>query len=388
MDAPPASRVANLDLLRALAIGLVVPVNLVGEGVLRVGPGLTRVFESGWVGVDLFFVLSGWLVGGLYWRELGRHGDVEVGRFWARRWLRTVPPYLVGLVAVWGLRAAFTANVDPFDWRYLAFVQNYTGMPYWSVSWSLCVEEHFYLGLPVVLGLARRVRGGIPLALGGAALVSLVARVVTVPDGASPWGFQYTATHMRLEGLALGVAAAYVYTLRPDLWAGLRRAGRALAVPGLAFVATVPWLPVDVLNRYAYSGVALAFAALVVATADRRPLPLAASRGVRAVALTSYSVYMTHMAAADVYRRFVMDALPGVPVALHVAGALVVIAVVGAAFYGAVERPALHLRRRLAPRRSGAPSPALVGIGRERPAPGRSDAGSPSGGDGPRESLA
>ena len=90
MDAAPASRVANLDLLRAIAIALVVPVNLVGERVIDVGPTMNHVFESGWVGVDLFFVLSGWLIGGLYWRELGRHGDVEVGRFWARRWLRTM----------------------------------------------------------------------------------------------------------------------------------------------------------------------------------------------------------------------------------------------------------------------------------------------------------
>ena len=363
MDAAPVQRVANLDLLRAVAIALVVPVNLVGEGVLRVGPGMARVFESGWVGVDLFFVLSGWLVGGLYWRELGRHGDVELGRFWVRRWLRTIPPYLVALVTVYGLRSAFTDNADPFDWAYLAFVQNYTGMPYWGVSWSLCVEEHFYLGLPLVLGVALRVRGGVPLALGTAALVSLVARVVTVPDGASPWGLHYTATHMRLEGLALGVAAAYVYYQRPGLWPALRRAGRALALPGVVFVATIPWLPVDVLNRYAYSGVALAFVAVVVATADRRPLPSAASRAVRAAALTSYSVYMTHTVVADVYRRLVAEALPGVPTALHVVGALVAMGAVGGAFYALVERPTLAVRRRVAPRRSDVPSPLLATVG-------------------------
>ena len=363
MDAAPASRVANLDLLRAIAIALVVPVNLVGEGVLDGGPALNHVLESGWVGVDLFFVLSGWLIGGLYWRELGRHGDVQVGRFWARRWLRTVPPYLVALVVVWGLRDVFTADADPFDWRYLAFVQNYTGMPYWGVSWSLCVEEHFYLGLPVVLGVALRFRGGVPALLGLAALGSLVARVLAVPDGASQWGLGYTATHMRLEGLALGVAAAWVYHVRPDLWPRLRRSGRVLVVPGLAFVAAVPWLPLDVLNRYAYTGVALAFVALVVATADRRPLPMASSRAVRAVALTSYSVYMTHTVAADVYRRLVMEPLPGVPAGVHVALALVVVGLVGAAFYAAVERPSLWVRRRVAPRRSDRPSPALVPVG-------------------------
>ncbi|MEM1044211.1 MAG: acyltransferase [Bacteroidota bacterium] len=359
MDAA-ASRVANLDLLRAVAIALVVPVNMVGEGILDVGPGAARVFESGWIGVDLFFVLSGWLVGGLYWRELGRYGDVEVGRFWARRWLRTIPPYLIALVVVWGLRDVFTADADPFDWRYLVFAQNYTGMPYWGVSWSLCIEEHFYLGLPLVLGLARRVRGGVPLALGAAALLSLVARVLTVPDGASPWGLHYTATHMRLEGLALGVAAAHVYYRRPELWPRLRRSGRALALPGLAFVASIPWLPPDVANRFAYSGVAVAFLAVVVVLADRRPVVFAASSFVRGAALTSYSVYMTHTVALDVYRRLVIDSFPSVPVAVHVVASLVAVGAVGAAFYHVVERPTLRLRRRLAPRRSDVPSPALA----------------------------
>ena len=168
---------------------------------------------------------------------------------------------------------------------------------------------------------------------------------------------------MRLEGLALGVAAAWVRYERPALWPALRRLARALVVPGLAFVATVPWLPLGVLNRYAYTGVAVAFVAVVVATADRRPLPLASSRAVRAAALTSYSVYMTHMVTADVYRRVVMDALPGVPPAVHIAGALVLIGAVGGAFYAAVERPALWVRRRLAPRRSDRPSPALASVG-------------------------
>lgn len=360
MDAAPVRRVANLDLLRAAAILPVVIANAGTENVLT--GTLGRFADSGWVGVDLFFVLSGWLIGGLYWRERERYGDLHLGRFWARRWLRTIPPYLVALVAVYSARAVLTDNADPFDWRYLVFLQNYTGLPYWGVSWSLCIEEHFYLALPFVLGLGLRFRGGVPILLGLAALGSLVARIVTVPDGADPWGLQYTATHMRLEGLALGVAAAWVYHCRPDLWPALRRTGRILALPGLAFVASIPWLPLDILNRYAYTGVDLAFVAVLVAVADSRPLPLASTRTVRAIALTSYSVYMTQATSFDAYNRLVGDALPGVPEAIHLIGALVLVGAVGAAFYAAVERPSLWLRRRLAPRRSDRPSPALAPV--------------------------
>ncbi|GAB5550176.1 MAG: acyltransferase [Sandaracinaceae bacterium] len=360
MDAAPASRVANLDLLRAAAI---LPVVLANAGTENVLTGtLGRFAGSGWVGVDLFFVLSGWLIGGLYWKERSRFGTIDLRRFWARRWLRTIPPYLVALVAVYTARAALTPNSDPFDWRYLAFLQNYTGLPYWGVSWSLCIEEHFYLALPLVLGLGLRFRGGVPILLGLAALGSLLARVLTVPDGADPWGLQYTATHMRLEGLALGVAAAWVFHCRPDLWPGLRRVGRALALPGLAFVATIPWLPLDVLNRYAYTGVDIAFVAVLIAVADRRPLPLASSRTVRAIALTSYSVYMTQATSLDAYNRLIGGAFPNVPEVIHLLGALVLVGAVGAAFYTAVERPSLWLRRRIAPRRSDRPSPALASV--------------------------
>ena len=355
-----AQRVANLDLLRAIAIGLVLCVNLVAERVVDLGEVGNRVFESGWVGVDLFFVLSGWLIGGLYWRERETFGNVQVGRFWARRWLRTLPPYVAAFLCVSAARTLVLHDGPP-EWRYLVFVQNYaTPIPYWSVSWSLCVEEHVYLALPIVLAIALRVRGGIPLVLGGLAFASLAARVWSVDDGASPWGLHYTATHMRLEGLALGVAAAAVYHLRPEAWPHVRRAGRVLVLPGLAFVASVPWLPVDVLNRFAYTGVDVACAALLVVVVEAPAF--ASSRAIRAVALTSYSVYMTHTAILKVYHGTVQVAFPHVPPGLHAVGALVAVGAVGAAFYAAVERPSLWLRRRIAPRRSGEPSPALAPV--------------------------
>ena len=350
------ARVANLDLLRAAAIGLVVVVNMVGKGILDLGPLGNQIAESSWVGVDLFFLLSGWLVGGLYWRELKEFGNVEIGRFWGRRWLRTIPPYVVVLGVVWSVYVTREGGVGVSDWRYAVFAQNYlSDIPFWAVSWSLCVEEHFYLALPIVLGVALRIRGGVPLALGGAALASLAARVLTVPDGASPWGIQYTATHMRLEGLALGVAAAYIFHQREDLWPGLQRIGRVLLIPGLVFVMSVPWLPPDVLNRWGFAGVDLGFLAALVLVVDRPPVVLAASRAIRGIALASYSVYMTHTSVLDLYRRTVMEAVPGMPAAVHVATSVLLIGAVGAVFYVAVERPSIHLRSRLVPRRRSAP---------------------------------
>jgi len=352
-------RVANLDLLRAVAITLVVLTNAAVEG-LAPGGLWSRVTASGWVGVDLFFVLSGWLVGGLYWRELNRFGDVGIGRFWARRWLRTIPAYLVALHVIFLAKWAFVDRSLVYDPRYLVFVQNYPPPgAYWGLSWSLCVEEHFYLALPLALGLATRLRGGVPALLGLAAVASLAARLLTVPDGAAPSGIQYTATHMRLEGLAFGVAASWVYYQKTAWWPGLVRVARLIAVPGLLFVAAVPLLPLDVLNRWAYAGVDLAFAAVLVAVATGRALPGADSRVVRAVAVTSYSVYMTQSAALEAVQTAFGDLLPA-PARLLLG--LVAVALLGGAFYLAIERPSLRLRERFAPSRGHVPSPALAPV--------------------------
>src|SRR5881396_1604125 len=95
-----ATRDANLDLLRATAILMVVTYH-----VIQMSPvpqqGLMRLAVFGQYGVDLFFVLSGWLIGRLYWKEHARFGDVGLLRFWSRRWLRTIPPYLVALAVSW-----------------------------------------------------------------------------------------------------------------------------------------------------------------------------------------------------------------------------------------------------------------------------------------------
>ncbi|MET0242867.1 MAG: acyltransferase family protein, partial [Flavitalea sp.] len=83
---------ANLDLLRATAI-TVVFIHHIGQYTQNVPHFFDRVMEFGVFGVDLFFVLSGWLIGGIFFREYAQKGEVNLTSFWARRWLRTMPPY-------------------------------------------------------------------------------------------------------------------------------------------------------------------------------------------------------------------------------------------------------------------------------------------------------
>jgi peptidoglycan/LPS O-acetylase OafA/YrhL len=105
-------------------------------------------------GVDLFFVLSGWLLGCLLLSEKTRTNQIDVKRFWMRRWLRTLPAYYMVLLLTLGQRI-LQGRWQFDDGYYFLFLQNYAldPLPFFGVSWSLCVEEQFYLLIAPLLFL-------------------------------------------------------------------------------------------------------------------------------------------------------------------------------------------------------------------------------------------
>src|SRR5579883_1610736 len=134
-------RNGSLDVLRALAIVMVVGCHLATG--FAPGSPVAVALGNGGRGVDLFFVLSGWLLGRQLFAEAAATGTVDVRRFWLRRWLRTLPAYYAVLAAQIAVLAV-RGKGSLIDWRYLIFLQNYIpDPPYFAVSWSLCVEEYF-----------------------------------------------------------------------------------------------------------------------------------------------------------------------------------------------------------------------------------------------------
>jgi peptidoglycan/LPS O-acetylase OafA/YrhL len=142
----------GLDLLRAIAISLVLLAHFV------------KAFDKlGFWGVELFFALSGFLIGKILWNSFSQNQYFSlplVINFWQRRWWRTIPNYwlfLLVMIVYQFLRSNELTNWD-IILKSIFFLQNFSSreVVFFSVSWSLCVEEWFYLTFPLVLFLLAK----------------------------------------------------------------------------------------------------------------------------------------------------------------------------------------------------------------------------------------
>ncbi len=154
------SRMVGLDFLRFLAASIVVCNHAGGfgqAGVLfeKLPAIIGRIAGMGWVAVDTFFVLSGFLVSGLLFKEASRTGTVSISRFLIRRGFKIYPPFwvMIAITIVWIWLRGGTVSF----WRLcgeLLYFQNY-GMGIWEHTWSLAIEEHFYFLLAGVFYILK-----------------------------------------------------------------------------------------------------------------------------------------------------------------------------------------------------------------------------------------
>ena len=184
---PTASsgRYLALDGLRAIAILLVLVSHLQGTpGFPSMPQGFWHLGNLGNLGVRIFFVLSGFIITHLLLREEARTGRASLAAFYRRRAYRILPPLLVFMVAMLGLRSLGVVNFATFRWiRTLFFLGNVGTDGTWTLGhlWSLAVEEQFYLLWPVLLvGLGRRGASGYDFQLSASSTESF-------PSSCSSW---------------------------------------------------------------------------------------------------------------------------------------------------------------------------------------------------------
>jgi len=228
--APPdkaPSRVAALDLLRGIAVLSV----LISHAKLQ-NTSLPRAFAQSlnaaagfFSGVDLFFVLSGFLVSGLLFREHQQHGTINVRRFLIRRGLKIYPSFYAFLLTSITVSWAFQIWPHPTPTNVASevfFVQNY-GTPLWSHTWSLAVEEHFYVCLVLLFAglLKTRRRNGldlIPVIVACVATACLSLRCITewiIPEFS--FHRHLAPSHLRFDSLAIGMLLSYLHHRQPQV---------------------------------------------------------------------------------------------------------------------------------------------------------------------------
>jgi len=232
------NRTIELDFLRGIAIIAVMGYHFhtVATG-FRVIPIIQYPFTHfGREGVNLFFTLSGFLVGGLLLRQYASTGVIDARRFIVRRIFKIWPAYYV-LIAFH--MVAGRHPLSTFAVQNLTHLQNYLGTSI-SQTWSLAVEEHFYLLLPALLLLFARwkLRANAILAmLGLICLAVLIGRSIVVANGGLDAAF--FQTQYRIDSLLAGVMLAAVYWMKPELYRRLaQKKGMLLAIVGFL----VAWL--------------------------------------------------------------------------------------------------------------------------------------------------
>lgn len=322
------TRLMPLDILRTVAILLVMVHHLdVGKdnlGLKAFAASLARtpqdaehvpalvgkaIHKSGWMGVDLFFVLSGFLVSGLLFREYQQYGKVTVGRFLIRRGFKIYPPFYVFLgLTVLGIAVATRREFQ--GWAVLSeacFVQNY-GPNLWAHTWSLAVEEHFYLLLALLILILARGRTSNPfqilpfvfLVIAALALGLRIANAIAQPEFDDKT--HMFPTHLRIDSLLFGVVLSYYYHFDPQKVTFIGRSRLLLLLASLLLILPAFVIPREhfLLPTFGLAGLYLGFGGLLLlalsVSPSSNPLLRAVGSGLAAVGRHSYSIYLWHLA--------------------------------------------------------------------------------------------
>lgn len=360
-ETPKDHRSTPLDGIRGLAILLVLVYHSFGD--VRSGSPLTAAIvslaDSCWVGVDLFFVLSGYLITGILLKTRGQPGYFRT--FYMRRFLRIFPPYyaFLGMLLVAALCKPVLRGQIPFAWLVtycVNFEVAFRGWPWHPIQhlWSLSVEEQFYLVWPAFLALLprRKTITVIGLAIAGVIILRQVTDYWTMRSDYD------VATYalLHIDGLMLGAMVAAYHREKP-VSNGMRRAGLfTLTVTGIVLAAscvrgkTVDWRDWHGAACLNYSLVAIAAAALIVVSVYssggawiNRGLSV---RPLVKLGKYSYALYIFHYPLDFIFRRFGLHSISfgwALPYAAMLTGSSLAVAWLS---WRVIEEPCIRLKDR------------------------------------------
>lgn len=352
----------GLDFLRSIAIILVIMSHytfITNESIF--GP----FGKMGGMGVDLFFALSGYLIGYQIFSAL-KNENFSIKIFYIRRLLRTLPNYFV-VLGLYCLLPIF--REDSFSiplWKFLTFTMNFDFKPgAFSHAWSLCIEEQFYLILPLVaLFCVRRISGrwGWYIVL-SILIAEIIIRgciwLIYLQHAGKNYGLIYmkmiyAPTFSRLDSLVLGVSIALLKIHHSTLWVRITKSGNFWLFLGILGYGTVAYifqmsLPNQFLSAVMnYSLLALSSAFLTLsALCENSLLTNFKIPGAMNLATWSYAIYLTHKPLLHLTQEILSHWNLSSSIMIMLFSSILVLLAGGWLLYTGIEKPFLKLRKNI-----------------------------------------
>ena len=305
----------GLDHLRALAIVIVF---LFHYFILSGGQPawLPSIAKFGWTGVDLFFVLSGFLISSQLFAQIKQGQNISFQHFFLKRFFRIMPAFLVTVGVYFCIPLFREKESLPPLWKFITFTQNIglnlKDFGTFSHAWSLCVEEHFYLILPLLLiflQYAKLLKKSywllIALFVLGFAIRIYSFNHLYFPKMEDESGYMYWykyiyyPTYTRLDGLLIGVSIAGIYQFLPTVWRKISTYGNLFILCSLVVLTSAYFLCYDQMLYHAsvfgFPLIAIGYGLMVVgAISPTSFLYKWNSKVTSCIAMLSYATYLTH----------------------------------------------------------------------------------------------
>ena len=356
-------KLLGLDHLRAIAISYVLLFHYQFFG----HPGwVKKIAGFGWSGVDLFFVLSGFLISGQLFATIANGKKISLSEFFVKRFFRIIPPFLV-VVALYAALpfAREWGHLSPL-WRYLTFTLNF-GLDLreygtFSHAWSLCVEEQFYLVLPLMFLLFGYLKAGkkaiyliIILFIGGF-LIRLwswnhfIEPVLGTDNYGAYWNeYIYYPTYNRLDSLLVGVGIAGIYTFYPKIREWINTRSNWILLTGVVLLILAGFVckgySTYKTTIWGFPLVGLSYGLILAAVVCPSSFAYRFRSFVTSwLATLSYSIYLSHKIVIHVtqnlFSRLGMDKNSGLMMLISMLAVVIAALVIRYA----IEKPALKLR--------------------------------------------
>ncbi len=285
--------------------------------------------KFGWTGVDLFFVLSGFLITSQLFSQIKQGQKISYKRFFIKRFFRIVPVYLAVIAIYYVFPIVRERDTLPQLWRYLTFTHNFgldTAVTNaFSHAWSLSIEEHFYILLPLLLIFLQRkklLKNAfyiiIILFIFGFILRNYLWYNQYLPNLGTEniiptWTkYIYFPTYNRLDGLLVGVSVAAIYQFLPIFWNKISKYGNLLIILGIGILTFTYFFCSDLVTYntsvFGFPLIAIGYGFLVLGAISPNSFLFKWNSKISTfIAALSYGIYLIHKVSIHVAQKVFSD---------------------------------------------------------------------------------